>query len=191
MAAGWLRRLAADTVDVRTAGSEPADRINPVAVAAMREVGIDITDQTPKLLDRERSGGVAELAVVVSSTIAAPVTANVPNGMRTTRGDEPWLYTTLHAPDVADALGIPATQLRSIGTCSQPPAVCRYPTIGPAAATSIGRIRICWTRMESIRRPMVRAVLRRELPETPASEEPMGSPPGLQPCFVGRAGLAT
>ncbi|MDG4810712.1 arsenate reductase ArsC [Micromonospora sp. WMMD1120] len=47
MAAGWLRHLAGDTVEVRSAGSEPADRLNPAAVAAMREVGIDITDQTP------------------------------------------------------------------------------------------------------------------------------------------------
>ena len=46
MAAGWLRHLAGDTIEVRSAGSEPADQINPVAVEAMREVGIDITDQT-------------------------------------------------------------------------------------------------------------------------------------------------
>jgi arsenate reductase len=51
MAAGWLRHLAGDTVEVRSAGSEPADRINPAAVEAMREVGIDITDQTPKILE--------------------------------------------------------------------------------------------------------------------------------------------
>ncbi|WP_433535641.1 arsenate reductase ArsC [Micromonospora sp. CA-249363] len=47
MAAGWLRHLAGDTVEVRSAGSEPAETINAVAVDAMREVGIDITDQTP------------------------------------------------------------------------------------------------------------------------------------------------
>ena len=51
MAAGWLRHLAGDTVEVRSAGSEPADRINPVAVQAMAEVGIDITANTPRLLD--------------------------------------------------------------------------------------------------------------------------------------------
>jgi arsenate reductase (thioredoxin) len=51
MAAGWLRHLAGDSVEVRSAGSEPADRINPVAVEAMREVGIDITAQTPRTLD--------------------------------------------------------------------------------------------------------------------------------------------
>ena len=43
----------------------------------------------------------------------AEVTANLPNGMKTTQADAPWLYTTLHAPEAADALGIPATQLRS------------------------------------------------------------------------------
>jgi arsenate reductase len=53
MAAGWLRHLAGDTVEVRSAGSEPADRINPVAVEAMREVGIDITANTPRKLDYE------------------------------------------------------------------------------------------------------------------------------------------
>ena len=51
MAAGWLRHYAGDAVEVRSAGSEPADQINPAAVEAMREVGIDITDQTPKKLE--------------------------------------------------------------------------------------------------------------------------------------------
>ncbi|WP_406070938.1 arsenate reductase ArsC [Micromonospora sp. NBC_01638] len=51
MAAGWLRHLADDTVEVRSAGSAPAETINPAAVQAMREVGIDITDQAPKLLE--------------------------------------------------------------------------------------------------------------------------------------------
>jgi arsenate reductase len=53
MAAGWLRHLAGETVEVRSAGSEPADRINPVAVEAMREVGIDITANTPRILTSE------------------------------------------------------------------------------------------------------------------------------------------
>jgi arsenate reductase len=51
MAAGWLRHLAGDAVEVRSAGSEPAQQINPVAVQAMREVGIDITANTPRRLD--------------------------------------------------------------------------------------------------------------------------------------------
>jgi arsenate reductase len=50
MAAGWLNHLAGGRIEVRSAGSAPADEINPVAVAAMAEVGIDITDQHPKLL---------------------------------------------------------------------------------------------------------------------------------------------
>ncbi|MEV4704309.1 arsenate reductase ArsC [Actinoplanes sp. NPDC049316] len=50
MAAGWLRHLAGDRVEVRSAGSAPAAAVNPAAVEAMREVGIDITDQKPKLL---------------------------------------------------------------------------------------------------------------------------------------------
>ncbi|NLU78567.1 arsenate reductase ArsC [Micromonospora sp. HNM0581] len=53
MAAGWLRHFARDTVEVRSAGSAPADQINPAAVQAMAEVGIDITDQTPKKLEYE------------------------------------------------------------------------------------------------------------------------------------------
>jgi arsenate reductase (thioredoxin) len=50
MAAGWLTQLAGDRVEVRSAGSEPADRVNPVAVEAMREVGIDIMGEQPKIL---------------------------------------------------------------------------------------------------------------------------------------------
>lgn len=50
MAAGFLRDLSGGRVEVRSAGSEPADQINPVAVAAMAEVGIDITAEQPKIL---------------------------------------------------------------------------------------------------------------------------------------------
>jgi arsenate reductase len=53
MAAGWLRHLAGDAVEVRSAGSEPADRINPAAVEAMREAGIDITGRQPKILEHD------------------------------------------------------------------------------------------------------------------------------------------
>ena len=53
MAAGWLRELAGDRVEVRSAGSMPADQVNPVAVAAMHEVGIDITAEQPKVLTTE------------------------------------------------------------------------------------------------------------------------------------------
>ena len=50
MAAGWLRQLAGDAVEVRSAGSLPGDQVNPAAVEAMAEVGIDISDQQPKVL---------------------------------------------------------------------------------------------------------------------------------------------
>ncbi|MFV8132519.1 arsenate reductase ArsC [Streptomyces syringium] len=50
MAAAWLTHLAGDRVEVRSAGSAPADSVNPAVVEAMREVGIDITSQTPKIL---------------------------------------------------------------------------------------------------------------------------------------------
>lgn len=53
MAAGWLRELAGDRVEVRSAGSMPTEMINPVAVEAMREVGIDITAEQPKILTTE------------------------------------------------------------------------------------------------------------------------------------------
>jgi arsenate reductase len=50
MAAGYLRSLAGDRIEVLSAGSEPKDRINPVAAEAMQEEGIDIAGNTPKLL---------------------------------------------------------------------------------------------------------------------------------------------
>ncbi|MFF4418657.1 arsenate reductase ArsC [Streptosporangium sp. NPDC001559] len=53
MAAGWLTHLAGNRIEVRSAGSAPAETINPVAVAAMAEAGIDITDQKPKVLTPE------------------------------------------------------------------------------------------------------------------------------------------
>lgn len=50
MAAGFLRHLSGGAVDVRSAGSMPAERINPVAVEAMQEVGVDLTGEQPKVL---------------------------------------------------------------------------------------------------------------------------------------------
>lgn len=50
MAAGWLQHLAGDRIQVRSAGTLPAEKINSNVVEAMREVGIDITDQQPKVL---------------------------------------------------------------------------------------------------------------------------------------------
>lgn len=63
MAAGWMRHLAGDDIEVRSGGSEPADQINPSAVAVMAEEGVDITTQVPaKWTDDE----VREADVVVT-----------------------------------------------------------------------------------------------------------------------------
>jgi arsenate reductase (thioredoxin) len=53
MAAGFLSHLAGDQVEVLSAGSEPKDQINPVAIQAMAEAGIDIANNSPKILTVE------------------------------------------------------------------------------------------------------------------------------------------
>ncbi len=63
MAQGWLRHLAGARVEVRSAGSAPGDAINPVAVEAMAEVGIDITAEQPKILT---VGAVQDSDVVIT-----------------------------------------------------------------------------------------------------------------------------
>jgi arsenate reductase (thioredoxin) len=63
IAAGFLRKLAGDRVRVRTAGSEPAEEINPVAVEAMREVGIDVSEEVPRALTNDY---VREADVVIT-----------------------------------------------------------------------------------------------------------------------------
>lgn len=63
MAAGWLRHLAGDRVTVLSAGSAPAASVNPVAVEAMAEVGIDIAGRQPTLL---ADAAVVEADVVVT-----------------------------------------------------------------------------------------------------------------------------
>lgn len=50
MAAAWLTHLTGNRIEVRSAGSAPADSVNPAAVEAMREVGIDMSAETPKIL---------------------------------------------------------------------------------------------------------------------------------------------
>ncbi|EON23997.1 low molecular weight phosphotyrosine protein [Nocardioides sp. CF8] len=63
MAAGWLQHLAGDRVEVLSAGSAPAETINPTAVEAMAEVGIDITSARPKVLT---DGAVQASDVVIT-----------------------------------------------------------------------------------------------------------------------------
>src|SRR5215831_5726106 len=61
MAAGLLKKLAGDRVTVRSAGSDPADRLNPRVVEAMREVGVDISAELP----RPMTGNMVRAADVV------------------------------------------------------------------------------------------------------------------------------
>ncbi|UGQ09414.1 arsenate reductase ArsC [Yinghuangia sp. ASG 101] len=72
MAAGFLRHLGAGRVDVLSAGSVPGDRVNPVAVAAMREVGIDIAGQAPRVLTAE-AVRASDVVVTMGCGDACPV----------------------------------------------------------------------------------------------------------------------
>ena len=72
MAAGWMRHLAGDRVRVLSGGSEPAERVNPAAVASMREVGIDIADGHPKPWTEETLGA-ADVVVTMGCGDACPV----------------------------------------------------------------------------------------------------------------------
>jgi arsenate reductase len=72
MAAGWLRHLAGDIVEVRSAGSEPRDQLNPTAIAAMREVGIDITGAIPQLLDYD-AVRTSDIIVTMGCGDACPI----------------------------------------------------------------------------------------------------------------------
>jgi protein-tyrosine-phosphatase len=63
MAAAYLTHLAGDRVEVRSAGSAPADTVNPAVVQALAEEGIDISAETPKVLTTE---AVRESDVVIT-----------------------------------------------------------------------------------------------------------------------------
>jgi len=72
MAAGFLRRQAGDRIDVLSAGSEPADQINPSAVAVMKEKGIDISAATPRLLS-ESAVRMADVVITMGCGDACPI----------------------------------------------------------------------------------------------------------------------
>jgi arsenate reductase len=72
MAAGWLRHLAGDAVEVRSAGSLPGDQVNPAAVQAMAEVGIDISGQQPKVLTTD-AVEASDVVVTMGCGDACPV----------------------------------------------------------------------------------------------------------------------
>ena len=72
IAAGFLRHLAGDRIDVLSAGSEPADRLNPAAVEAMREKGIDISSSVPALLS-DADVRSADVVITMGCGDACPV----------------------------------------------------------------------------------------------------------------------
>ena len=97
MAAGYLSALGGDRVRVLSAGSEPADRLNPIAVQAMAEEGIDIAANTPAILTTE---AVKESDVVI--TMGCGDTCPIFPGKRY----EDW--------DLTDPAGRPIEEVRPI-----------------------------------------------------------------------------
>jgi arsenate reductase len=76
MAAGFARALAGDRLVVRSAGSEPATQVNPVAVEAMAEVGVDISGQNPTRLTDE-AVGASDVVITMGCGDVCPVLPGV------------------------------------------------------------------------------------------------------------------
>ncbi len=72
MAAGYLTALAHGEIEVRSAGSMPGNQINPVAIQAMAEEGVDISSHTPKILTTE-SVRAADVVITMGCGDACPV----------------------------------------------------------------------------------------------------------------------
>ena len=72
MAAGYLTALAGGKIEVRSAGSMPGNQINPVAIEAMAEEGIDISTQTPKMLTTE-SVEASDVVITMGCGDACPI----------------------------------------------------------------------------------------------------------------------
>ena len=72
MASALLDRYAGGSVRVRSAGSTPADEVNPAVVAAMREVGVDLSREVPKLLTDE-AVGEADVVITMGCGDACPI----------------------------------------------------------------------------------------------------------------------
>ncbi|WP_020074756.1 arsenate reductase ArsC [Cryocola sp. 340MFSha3.1] len=97
MAAGYLRELSGGRVEVLSAGSEPADRLNPAAVSVMAEEGIDIAGNTPQILTTD---AVRESDVVI--TMGCGDTCPIFPGKRY----EDW--------DLTDPAGLPVEHVRPV-----------------------------------------------------------------------------
>lgn len=72
MAAAYTRHLSGGAVEVRSAGSEPADHVNPAAVAAMAEDGIDITAEHPKILTSD-AVALSDVVITMGCGDACPI----------------------------------------------------------------------------------------------------------------------
>jgi len=72
MAAGFLRELGAGKIEVLSAGSAPADSINPSVVAAMNELGIDISSEQPKILTTE-SVQISDVVITMGCGDVCPI----------------------------------------------------------------------------------------------------------------------
>ena len=72
IAAGWVRHLAQDRVDVYSGGSNPGKQLNAAAVEAMNEVGIDIANESPKLFDVEHVKA-ADAVITMGCGDACPI----------------------------------------------------------------------------------------------------------------------
>jgi protein-tyrosine-phosphatase len=72
MAAGWMRHLAGNRIEVLSGGSEPASDVNPAAIEAMREVGIDISGQSPRRWTDEIIGA-ADVIVTMGCGDTCPI----------------------------------------------------------------------------------------------------------------------
>ena len=97
MAAGWLRHLAGDAVEVRSAGSMPGDQVNPAAVEAMAEVGIDISDQRPKVLTTD-AVEASDVVITMGCGDACPI----------------YPGKTYQDWDLTDPAGLPVEDVRAI-----------------------------------------------------------------------------
>ncbi|GAA1946856.1 arsenate reductase ArsC [Streptomyces durmitorensis] len=72
MAAAWLAHLAGGRIEVRSAGSAPAETINPAVAGAMREVGVDISAEVPKVLTAE-AVRASDVVITMGCGDACPV----------------------------------------------------------------------------------------------------------------------
>jgi arsenate reductase (thioredoxin) len=97
MAAGFTAALGGDRVRVLSAGSEPADRLNPMAVQAMAEVGVDIAGKQPQVLTTEDVRG-SDVVITMGCGDACPIFPG--------KRYEDW--------ELTDPAGLPIEQVRPI-----------------------------------------------------------------------------